>query len=62
MKTTLGWSKGSHCFAANHRNIVRSPIVMREIWLEMWHDIHSETDKKFVTKGKPLFSKPPCKY
>lgn len=35
---------------ANHRNIVRSSIVMREIWLEMWHDMHSDTDKNFVTK------------
>ncbi|GER24952.1 phosphatidylcholine-sterol acyltransferase, partial [Striga asiatica] len=29
---------------ANHRNIVRSAVLMRELWLEMWHDIHP--DKK----------------
>ncbi|KAK1289697.1 Phospholipid--sterol O-acyltransferase [Acorus calamus] len=37
---------------ANHRNIVRSPVLMRELWLQMWHDIHSDTKEKFVTKGK----------
>ncbi|KAI7730168.1 hypothetical protein M8C21_001456 [Ambrosia artemisiifolia] len=37
---------------ANHRNIVRSPILMRELWLEMWHDIHPDKKSKFVTKGK----------
>ncbi|KAM1591741.1 hypothetical protein FF1_035643 [Malus domestica] len=37
---------------ANHRNIVRSPVVMRELWLEMWHDIHPDAKSKFVTKAK----------
>lgn len=37
---------------ANHRNIVRSPILMRELWLEMWHDIHPDKKSKFVTKAK----------
>ncbi|XP_051118588.1 phospholipid--sterol O-acyltransferase-like isoform X2 [Andrographis paniculata] len=39
---------------ANHRNIVRSPVLMRELWLEMWHDIHPEKKSKFVTKA-PLY-------
>ncbi|KAK3028116.1 hypothetical protein RJ639_038977, partial [Escallonia herrerae] len=37
---------------ANHRNIVRSPVLMRELWLEMWHDIHPDKQSKFVTKAK----------
>ncbi|XP_047265265.1 phospholipid--sterol O-acyltransferase isoform X3 [Capsicum annuum] len=37
---------------ANHRNIVRSPALMRELWLEMWHDIHPDKKSKFVTKAK----------
>ncbi|GAB4830072.1 hypothetical protein Ancab_019713 [Ancistrocladus abbreviatus] len=36
----------------NHRNIVRSPILMRELWLEMWHDNHPTAKSKFVTKAK----------
>lgn len=36
----------------NHRNIVRSPALMRELWLEMWHDIHPNATAKFVTKGR----------
>jgi len=24
---------------------------MRELWLEMWHDIHPDAKLKFVTKG-----------
>ncbi|KAL8530210.1 hypothetical protein ACS0TY_007317 [Phlomoides rotata] len=36
---------------ANHRNIVRSPALMRELWLEMWHDIHPDKMSKFVTKA-----------
>ncbi|XP_074279029.1 phospholipid--sterol O-acyltransferase isoform X1 [Silene latifolia] len=36
----------------NHRNMVRSPVVMRELWLEMWHDIHPDAKLKFVTKAK----------
>ncbi|XP_019456706.1 PREDICTED: phospholipid--sterol O-acyltransferase isoform X2 [Lupinus angustifolius] len=37
---------------ANHRNIVRSPVLMRELWLEMWHDIHPDAKSKFVMKAK----------
>ncbi|VFR00585.1 unnamed protein product [Cuscuta campestris] len=37
---------------ANHRNIVRSPVLMRELWLEMWHDIHPDKKSEFVTKEK----------
>ncbi|KAL5863796.1 hypothetical protein ACOSQ3_001310 [Xanthoceras sorbifolium] len=37
---------------ANHRNIVRSPVLMRELWLQIWHDIHPDATSKFVTKAK----------
>ncbi|KDP26492.1 hypothetical protein JCGZ_17650 [Jatropha curcas] len=37
---------------ANHRNIVRSPVLMRELWLQIWHDIHPNAKSKFVTKAK----------
>ncbi|XP_034691382.1 phospholipid--sterol O-acyltransferase isoform X2 [Vitis riparia] len=37
---------------ANHRNIVRSPVLMRELWLQIWHDIHPDAKSKFVTKAK----------
>ncbi|KAK9265856.1 hypothetical protein L1049_027089 [Liquidambar formosana] len=37
---------------ANHRNIVRSPVLMRELWLQMWHDIHPDAKSSFVTKAK----------
>ncbi|KAJ8749147.1 hypothetical protein K2173_013754 [Erythroxylum novogranatense] len=37
---------------ANHRNIVKSPVLMRELWLQMWHDIHPDAKSKFVTKAK----------
>ncbi|XP_010556858.1 PREDICTED: phospholipid--sterol O-acyltransferase isoform X2 [Tarenaya hassleriana] len=37
---------------ANHRNIVRSPVLMRELWLQMWHDIQPGAKTKFVTKAK----------
>ncbi|CAD6249013.1 unnamed protein product [Miscanthus lutarioriparius] len=36
---------------ANHRNIVRTPVLMRELWLEMWHDMHPDSKSKFVTKA-----------
>ncbi|KAL2900253.1 Phospholipid--sterol O-acyltransferase [Bienertia sinuspersici] len=36
----------------NHRNMVRSPALMKELWLEMWHDIHPAANAKFVTKAK----------
>lgn len=46
------WSVGcKFSTVANHRNIVRSPALMRELWLEMWHDIHPDKKSKFVTKG-----------
>lgn len=25
---------------------------MRELWLEMWHDIHPDAKSKFVMKGR----------
>ncbi|KAH9785239.1 phospholipid--sterol O-acyltransferase [Citrus sinensis] len=37
---------------ANHRNIVRSPVLMREVWLQMWHDTRPDATLKFVTKAK----------
>ncbi|XP_022758482.1 phospholipid--sterol O-acyltransferase-like isoform X2 [Durio zibethinus] len=37
---------------ANHRNIVRSPALMRELWLQIWHDIHVDATSNFVTKAK----------
>ncbi|KAH9729191.1 phospholipid--sterol O-acyltransferase [Citrus sinensis] len=37
---------------ANHRNIVRSPVLMREVWLQMWHDTRPDATSKFVTKAK----------
>ncbi|PON34764.1 Lecithin:cholesterol/phospholipid:diacylglycerol acyltransferase [Parasponia andersonii] len=37
---------------ANHRNIVRSPVLMRELWLQMWHDVHPNATSTFVTKAK----------
>lgn len=39
----------------HHRNIVRYPVLMRELWLQMWHDIHPDTKTKFVTKGTILY-------
>lgn len=27
---------------------------MRELWLQMWHDIHPDAKSKFVTKGEIL--------
>uniref|UniRef100_A0A0A0L8V7 Phospholipid--sterol O-acyltransferase n=1 Tax=Cucumis sativus TaxID=3659 RepID=A0A0A0L8V7_CUCSA len=36
----------------NHRNIVRSPVLMRELWLQMLHDIHPNAKSSFVTKVK----------
>nr|XP_023922261.1 phospholipid--sterol O-acyltransferase [Quercus suber] len=37
---------------ASHRNIVRHPVLMRELWLQMWHDIHPDAKSRFVTKAK----------
>ncbi|XP_010940721.1 phospholipid--sterol O-acyltransferase isoform X2 [Elaeis guineensis] len=37
---------------ANHRNLVRSQVLMRELWLEMWHDIHPDATSKFVKKAR----------
>jgi hypothetical protein len=45
-------------FTANHRNIVRTPVLMRELWLEMWHDMHPDSKSKFVTKGLLQFELP----
>ncbi|XP_068662865.1 phospholipid--sterol O-acyltransferase isoform X1 [Aristolochia californica] len=36
---------------ANHRNIVRLPVLMRELWLQMWHDIQPDARSKFVSKA-----------
>ncbi|CAO2824331.1 unnamed protein product [Amaranthus hypochondriacus] len=36
----------------NHRNMVRSPALMRELWLEIWHDIHPDATSMFVKKEK----------
>ncbi|XP_050206321.1 phospholipid--sterol O-acyltransferase isoform X1 [Mercurialis annua] len=36
---------------ANHRNIVRSEILMRELWLQIYHDINSDGKSEFVTKA-----------
>lgn len=36
----------------NHRNIVQSPVLLRELWLEMWHSTHPNAKAKFVTKAK----------
>ncbi|XP_057858756.2 phospholipid--sterol O-acyltransferase isoform X2 [Cryptomeria japonica] len=36
----------------NHRNLVQSPVIMRELWLEMWHSFHPDTKTKFVSKAK----------
>ncbi|KAH9729189.1 phospholipid--sterol O-acyltransferase [Citrus sinensis] len=33
-------------------NIVRSPVLMREVWLQMWHDTRPDATSKFVTKAK----------
>lgn len=41
----------SYFCAANHWNIVKSPVLMRELWLQMWHDIQPVPKNKFVTKG-----------
>jgi hypothetical protein len=40
-----------YILVANHRNIVRSSVLMRELWLEMWRDIHPDAKSEFVTKG-----------
>ncbi|XP_073064787.1 phospholipid--sterol O-acyltransferase-like isoform X1 [Primulina eburnea] len=37
---------------ANHRNIVRLSVLMRELWLETWHDSHPDRRNQFVTKAK----------
>lgn len=31
---------------------------MRELWLEMWHDLHPDSKSKFVTKGMLRFEQP----
>lgn len=32
------------------------PVLMRELWLEMWHDMHPDAKSKFVTKGVLSFN------
>jgi len=34
------------------------PVLMRELWLEMWHDMHPDSKSKFVTKGLLQFELP----
>ncbi|KAH9287967.1 hypothetical protein KI387_032084, partial [Taxus chinensis] len=36
----------------NHRNLVQAPVLMRELWLEMWHSFHPDAKTSFVTKAK----------
>ncbi|KAJ7292279.1 hypothetical protein O6H91_Y288800 [Diphasiastrum complanatum] len=40
----------------DHRNLVRSPVLMREMWLETLHSLHPEPNKHFVSKAmrKPM--------
>uniref|UniRef100_A0A0E0GER3 Phospholipid--sterol O-acyltransferase n=1 Tax=Oryza nivara TaxID=4536 RepID=A0A0E0GER3_ORYNI len=52
-ESILGWRTAVwELDKANHRNIVRMPVLMRELWLEMWHDMHPDAKSKFVTKDK----------
>ncbi len=39
-------------FAADHRNIVRSPVLLRELWLETVHSFHPDAKRHFVSKGE----------
>ncbi|MCO5551023.1 hypothetical protein L7F22_004518 [Adiantum nelumboides] len=34
----------------NHRNMVRSPYLMRELWLELTHSAHPAAQRKFMPK------------
>jgi len=40
--------------AVDHRNIVRSSILMRELWLETAHSYHKDAKRQFVSKGHRL--------
>uniref|UniRef100_A0A6P4A6P8 phospholipid--sterol O-acyltransferase isoform X1 n=1 Tax=Ziziphus jujuba TaxID=326968 RepID=A0A6P4A6P8_ZIZJJ len=51
-KAPISFEVISPRITTNHRNIVRSPVLMRELWLQMWHDIHPKAKSKFVTKAK----------
>ncbi|KAI4301061.1 hypothetical protein L6164_034378 [Bauhinia variegata] len=37
---------------ATHMGIIKSPVLMRELWLEIWHDIHPGAKSGFVRKDK----------
>lgn len=37
--------------AVDHRNIVRSSILLRELWLETAHSYHKDAKRQFVSKG-----------
>ncbi|CAM6028890.1 unnamed protein product [Sphagnum balticum] len=34
----------------DHRNIVRSPVLLRELWLETIHSLHPDAKRHFVSK------------
>lgn len=36
----------------DHRNIVRLPVLLRELWLETAHEFHPEAKRRFVSKVK----------
>ncbi|KAH7281700.1 hypothetical protein KP509_36G059000 [Ceratopteris richardii] len=36
----------------DHRNIVRLPVLLRELWLETAHGFHPEAKRRFVSKDK----------
>ncbi|XP_024533140.1 phospholipid--sterol O-acyltransferase [Selaginella moellendorffii] len=36
----------------DHRNLVRSPVLLRELWLEILHDSHPQATRSFVSKAK----------
>lgn len=59
LKSIKMYSYCHYLHIVNHRNIVRSPVLMRELWLQMLHDIHPNAKSSFVTKGEshlPLFT------
>ncbi|CAM6033246.1 unnamed protein product [Sphagnum compactum] len=37
---------------ADHRNIVRSPVLLRELWLETVHSFHPDAKRHFVSKER----------
>lgn len=34
---------------------MRLQVLMRELWLQMWHELHPDATSKFVTKGIQCF-------